>query len=558
MKKGDAAVDTLLTTLKGLGPVRLGLLGALAVVVLGVLIYSVSRLGSGDTALLYGDLDMTESAQIVSKLETMGVPVEIKAGGTQLYVPADQVLRLRMSMAESGLPSGGSIGYEIFDRSEVLGSTSFVQDVNLLRALEGELSRTIRSLQPVASARVHIVLPKRELFSRDRQNPTASVVLKMKGNLRLNRSQAQAIQQLIASSVPGLMADQVAIIDDRGTLIAKGEGKDPAAAAAGYEETRKSYEIHIARVVESLLEKSLGPGRVRAEVSVEMDLDRLTEQSETFNPDGQVVRSTQNSAEKEQNQNGAQGATTFQNTLPNAATGGGGGGARSDSQKSEETINYEISKTMKTYVKEFGGVKRLSVAVLVDGDYRKNDKGEETYVPKPEAEIEQIEKLVKAAVGFKTDRGDTVEIVNMRFSTKKAPDLDADTTFLGLGQQDIVRLIEMFILAAAIALVALFVVRPLLNRMLDMSKPALAEGVELGGVAQGATDQKGAEQAGEDAAKSDALMENSQAIVEGEAGEEMRELLAKMDTMDLKQIEELIQAQPEGAASILRTWMRQN
>ena len=552
-------MDTLLTTLKGLGPVRLGLLGALAVVFLGVLIYSFSRLSTPDMALLYGDLDMTEGAQIISKLETMGVPVEIKGGGTQVYVPADQVLRLRMSMAESGLPSGGSIGYEIFDRSEVLGSTSFIQDVNLLRALEGELSRTIRSLQPVASARVHIVLPKRELFSREQQSPTASVVLKMRGNLRLNRSQAQAIQQLIASSVPSLKADQVSIIDDRGTLIAKGEGNDPASAALGYEETRKSYEIHIARVVESLLEKSLGPGRVRAEVSVEMDLDRLTEQSETFNPDGQVVRSTQNTSEKEQNQNGAEGATTFQNTLPNAATGGGGGGSKSDSQKSEETINYEISKTMKTYIKEFGGIKRISVAVLVDGDYRKNEKGEEAYAPKSPQEISQIEKLVKAAVGFKTDRGDTVEIVNMRFSTKTAADFeDSGFTFLGFGQQDMVRLVEMLILAAVVALVALFVVRPLLNRMLDMAKPALAEGVDMNALGQGSAQGNG--KPAEGTSQEDLLTQTSEQG-DGEEDSEasqMRRILGQMGEANLEQIEALVNQHPEGAALILRTWMRQN
>ncbi|MGL4371925.1 MAG: flagellar M-ring protein FliF C-terminal domain-containing protein, partial [Alphaproteobacteria bacterium] len=180
---------------------------------------------------------------------------------------------------------------------------------------------------------------------------------------------------------------------------------------------------------------------------------------------------------------GGADATTFQNTLPNAASGGGAGkqGNQSDSQKSEETVNYEISKTMKTYVKELGGVKRVSVAVLVDGDYRKDEKGVEKYTPKTPVELSQIEKLVKAAVGFKADRGDAVEIVNMRFSSESQSDLAAlGTSFLGLDQKDIVHLIELLILGAVIALVGVFVVRPLVARVMDMSKPALVEGQQEG------------------------------------------------------------------------------
>ncbi|MGL5719368.1 MAG: flagellar basal-body MS-ring/collar protein FliF [Alphaproteobacteria bacterium] len=554
-------MDALLTTLRGLGPVRLGLMGALFIAVLGFLIYSISSLTAPNMALLYGELDIAEGAQIVSKLESMGVPVEIKAGGSQVYVPEDQVLRLRMNMAETGIPSGASIGYEIFDRSDVLGSTSFVQDVNLLRALEGELARTIRALQPVATARVHIVLPKRELFSREQQKPTASVVLKMKGGAKLSQAQAQAVQQLLASSVPGLMADQVAIIDDRGTLIARGEGKDPSSVALGYEETRKSHEMNIARIVESLLEKSLGVGKVRAEVSVEMDLDRMTEQSEVFNPDGQVIRSTQNSSEKDRNQSGGADATTFQNTLPNAASGGGAGkqGNQSDSQKSEETVNYEISKTMKTYVKELGGVKRVSVAVLIDGDYRKDEKGVEKYTPKTPAELSQIEKLVKAAVGFKADRGDAVEIVNMRFSSESQSDLAAlGTSFLGLDQKDIVYLIELLILGAVIALVGVFVVRPLVARMMDMSKPALVEGQQEGIL--GNLDDPGSNSAGVPDGQGTELqpadMDNpfdDEVVDVGNV-----QIIGKMRMANLKKIEMLIEEHPEDAVSVIRTWMRQS
>src|SRR5690606_23559620 len=191
-------------------------LGGVALASLVFFAYLASRLDSPDMALLYADLDTKDSSQIVAKLDTLAVPYELRANGTQILVPADRALRLRMSLAEEGLPSGGSVGYEIFDKSEGLGASNFVQNINLLRALEGELARTIGSMAQIRSARVHLVLPKRELFSRDQLQPSASIAVSTSGPGQLSKTEVAAIQHLVAAAVPGLKPQRISIVDDQG------------------------------------------------------------------------------------------------------------------------------------------------------------------------------------------------------------------------------------------------------------------------------------------------------------------------------------------------------
>ena len=324
-------------------------------------IYLTSRLSTPDMTLLYADLDPQDSGQIVSRLEQQDIGYRLGPDGSQIFVPSDQVARLRVVMAVDGLPSGGSIGYEIFDRSEGLGTTKFVQNVNHLRALEGELARTIRSISRVKHARVHLVLPKRELFTRDRQEPTASIVLTTQGNQRLAKQQVLAIQHLVAAAVPGLQPAMVSIVDSNGALLARGSDEDDSTGAASTaEEMRIAYQSRLAHTIEEILERSVGPGNVRAQVTAEMDFDRVTENSEIFDPDGQVVRSTQ-TIEEQSGSSDAQGLppVTVGGNLPDANLPGADGAASSsNAQRNEETVNYEISKTIKTHVRESGVVRR--------------------------------------------------------------------------------------------------------------------------------------------------------------------------------------------------------
>ena len=234
-------------------------------------------------------LDPSDSGQIVQRLEAQGVPFELRGDGAQIYAPADQVARLRLSLASEGIPAGGSIGYEIFDRADALGTTNFVQQINQIRALEGERARTIRSIRQVRSARVHLVMPKRELFSTDRAEPTASVVLQLQGSL--DKGQVSAVQHLVASAVPGMSSKNVSVIDNNGELLARGHDEGGFDTASS-EDMRRSYEAQLSQAIEELLSQTLGAGKVRAEVTADIDFNQVTTNREDFNPDGQVVRST--------------------------------------------------------------------------------------------------------------------------------------------------------------------------------------------------------------------------------------------------------------------------
>lgn len=461
--------STILDTFRSLGPVRLGIMAAVAAGVLAFFVYLTSRLATPDMALLYAELDNQDSGQIVTRLEELNVPYRIEGNGSRIMVAQDQVARVRLQMAQEGLPSGGSIGYEIFDRSEGFGTTNFVQNINHLRALEGELARTIKSIANVKQARVHLVMPQRELFSRDRQDPSASIVLVMRSQGRIDRAQVAAIQHLVAAAVPGLKPTLVSIIDDKGTLLARGaDDDDPTQLATTAEERRIAYETRLIRTVEEMLERTVGPGNVRAQISAEMDFDRITENSETYDPDGQVVRSTQTVEESAGSNEGQEPGVTVGNNLPDADLDqlGEGGGSQSNSSRSEETVNYEISRTVKTAVRETGLVRRLSVAVSVNGITTIGEDGETVYEARSEEEMAQLAALVRAAVGYDENRGDTLEIVNLRFTGLDA-DLQADDTILGFEKAELMRFAELLVLGVVAILVLLLVVRPLISRVLD-------------------------------------------------------------------------------------------
>ena len=291
-----------LQALRALGPARLLILGVTGLALLMGFGYLVMRAVEPPYTLLYGALELDDSAQIVSRLEAMAVPFRLQGDGSAIMVPADQALRLRMTLAEENLPRGGTVGDEIFDQGSALGTTNFLANVNLRRALEGELARTIASLADVRSARVHLVLPRHELFRRDQIEASASITLRMQGGRRLSHRQVQAIEHLVAAAVPGLVPERIAVVDDQGTLLARGDdGASAAALPSQADEFREAYEAHLKQAIEQLLERSLGPGRVEAQVNADLDFDQVTTTEETYDPDGQVVRSTQTVEENKQN-----------------------------------------------------------------------------------------------------------------------------------------------------------------------------------------------------------------------------------------------------------------
>jgi len=542
-----------------LGPTRLAALGAVAVGLLAFFVFMTGRLSQEEMTVLYSDLDAADSGSVVSKLDALGVPYEISRDGTRILVPDSRAARLRMAMAEEGLPSGGSLGYEIFDRSSTLGTTSFAQRINHLRALEGEIARSIRTLNQVQSARVHLVLPRREIFSRDADTPSASIVLSLRGSAALPRQQVQAIQNLVASAVPKLAASRVSIIDDRGNLLARGGEEDGAGAmmAATAQEMRIAQERRLARTVEELLERSLGYGKVRAEVSVEMDFDRITTNSESFDPEQQVVRSTQTISDSSQSNDGSNDSgVTVANNLPDAGTATTeAGNTRSErSARQEETVNYEISKTIKTHVREAGTVRRITAAILVDGRSVTDASGAETYEPRTPEEMEKLAALARSAIGFDESRGDRLEVVNMQFARPDEPAGDAGFVGpLGMDKSDMFRMAEMAVLAIVGILVLLLVVRPLMTRLFETAPVAggsVEEQLALTGQPQAL------------AALPSPALDEHEGLEELERPEEnmidVKQVEGRVKASSVKRVGEIIERHPDEAVGILRHWMYQD
>lgn len=458
--------------MKTLGPSRLAAMGAVALGLIGFFAFIVLRFSAIQQVPLYTGLGMDDSAAIVQQLTSAGTAFTLKDNGSTILVDETKLDQTRMSLAQQGLPAGDGVGYEIFDKTDALGTTSFVQSVNALRALEGELSRTIRTIRQVDQARVHLVLPEKQLFRKDEQKPTASIVLKTRGTL--DPGQIRAVQHLVASAVPGLDPSRISVIDETGRLLAQGNGDESSASflASTADDRTAAYQNQVESRVRDIVESIVGAGRARVRVTAELDFNRVEETQDTFDPNGQVVRSTQTREEKAASQD-SQGnpPVTAGNQIPNANQQNNPNAAQTqdNSQTTEETVNYEISKTTRTQITEIGGIKRLSVAVLVDGRYTPDaTTGTMAYAPRPQPELDQITSLVRTAIGFDDKRGDQLQVVNLQFadSPPNPADLVAPTSLFDFSREDIMRFAEMGVLLLVTLLVLLFAVRPLIRRIL--------------------------------------------------------------------------------------------
>ncbi|MFT4275103.1 MAG: flagellar basal-body MS-ring/collar protein FliF [Rhodopseudomonas sp.] len=477
-------MQNLLSFLKGLGAARLMAMIAVTVALLGFFAFVIMRVSQPQMTTLYTDLSMEDSSSIIKELERQAIPYEVRNDGAILMVPRDKVTRLRMKLAEGGLPKGGGVGYEIFDKSDALGTTSFVQNINHLRALEGELSRTIRAIDRVQAARVHLVLPERPLFAREAPEPSASIVLRVRG--ALEPQQVRAIRHLVASAVNGLKPQRVSIVDEAGQLLADGSASGEAAEGATSDERRAAFEKRLRSQIEGIVSSVVGAGRARVQVSADFDYNKITQTSDKFDPEGRVLRSSQ-TREESAATSAADGQVTVNNELP-GNNQGQTAGPRDVSKKSEETNNYEISRTTKTEVTEAGRVNRLSVAVLVDGIYTPNDKGELVYAERPKEQLDRIATLVRSAIGFEQKRGDQVEVVNLKFA--EAPQIEKlpePAGLLGMFQftkDDIMNMIQLGVMFLLGLVVLFMVIRPLMKRILAADPtpetsgglPALADG----------------------------------------------------------------------------------
>ena len=452
---------------KSLGAARMAAMAAVTLALIGFFSFLMIRMTTPAMVPLFTDLSVDDSASIIKDLERQAIPYQLKNDGAIIMVAQDKVARLRMKLAESGLPKGGGVGYEIFDKTDALGTTTFVQNINHLRALEGELARTIRSIDRVQAARVHLVLPERPLFSRDKVDASASIVLKVQGTLE--PQQVRAIRHLIATAVNGLKPERVSVIDESGKLLADGAAPDNPMGGASSDERKLSYENRLRTEVEAIVSSVVGPGHARVQINADFDVNRITQTSDKFDPDGRVVRSSQTREEQSATSDNREGAVSVGTELPGGRQQAEGTPRGDQSRKTEEIVNYEISRTTKTEVIEAGRVNRISAAVLVDGNYTKNDKGELAYQPRPKDEIDRIAALVRSAIGFDAKRGDQVEVVNLRFAETTPSPINEPTGWMSLLQftkDDIMRGAEMGVMALLSLVVMFMVVRPLVRRII--------------------------------------------------------------------------------------------
>jgi flagellar M-ring protein FliF len=468
-------VGNLLNNLKTLSPARLAVLGVVGVAMVLAFGFVGNRLVTPPYAPLFTGLEPEAAGAIIQRLDQMGIAYEVQ-GDSVILVPSDQVARTRMTLAGEGLPSGGPVGYEILEQDQGLGLTRFQEDMRYLRALEGELTRSIRTLNGVGNARVHVVLPKREPFARDVPNPTASVIVLMRGAAALDREQVMAIQYLVSQAVPRMKPQSVSVIDQQGNLLAGAAETGAEASASKSADARAEFERRLTRSIEDLLEPYLGPGKVRVSVTADLDFDRIVERQEIFDPEGQVVRSTQTSTESSASTGAGAGDTVgVSGNLPQAAgpnpTAAGGG---SDSaERKNETVNYEISsKTLET-IRESGAVNKISVAVVVDGLMKPDANGTPAYEPRKPEELAEIDRAIKAAIGFDETRGDKVEVVNLPFTGATIIEQElADGGIMDFLARNAMTLVQWAVLLMVAVIMALFVLRPLIANLFRAPEPA--------------------------------------------------------------------------------------
>lgn len=526
-----------------LGTKRLAIMGGVAAALLVVLATVALRSGgSGEMGFLYTDLDPTAAQGIAEKLKSQNVPFQLSADGTSIMAPQDKLAQLRMDMAGEKL--GGKIGYDVLDEEEPFGVSASRAKMNETRAIEGELAKSIQSLDRVRAARVKIVMPERDMFATEARKATAAVTVKTTG--RLPAEAVESIRYLVSSSVPELAPEAVSVVDQTGALLARA-GEAGEAGASGADERQAAVEGKLRDQIESLIEPIVGAGKVRAEVSATIDRDQTREESSVFDPDKQVIArqvTVESQDQNSENQPGPQAASVSTQLPENQAQPGTPGSSRTGAQKqNSEDTTYDNSQTHSVVLRAPGKVTRLSIAVMVDG----GAKG------LPQAQIARIQRLVENAAGIDTERGDSVVVESMPFTADDSLDGGVAGWFSTVTSGQIIGLVEVLAIGI-IGLVALRMLKP---------KPApdtastpetetllAARSPEMLALAEQAAD--GDEEA----------MQRLEAMQQGHADVQLLDqeiALAQVDgrikASALKRIGDAITASPPEAAAVIRQWM---
>ena len=462
-------MQNFLNNLMALGQRRLMILGAVTAVVMGVMLFGITAITAPNYQPLYHNLSTATASSIEATLTSSGFNAVMSEDGTSVSVPASDMARARMVLAETGIPIEGDPGWELFDDSTGLAMNSFMQRVNRLRAMEGELARSIQTLEGVQSARVHLVLPEREAFSRERPSPRASVIVRPVPGRAISRKQATAVRNLVASSVAELDLNRVTVLSASGEVILAETGS--AGGQVTLQTTKSTIEERLAQEVQNMLTARVGAGNARVRVNVELTNAREVVVEQSFNPEQQVVRSTESTTEDKSGSEGG-GNVGVENNIP-AALQGDGAGASNTQSKSGEVVQYEIGNTRREIIREAGEVRRISVAVLVNGIYNVED-GDVIYVDRAPEEIARLQELVKTAVGFSAARGDEVSVDSLRFMDYSMEVGDPVTmSIMDQITRNFMSVLRALLGLVIVAMIMIMGVRPALRTLLE--KPAELE-----------------------------------------------------------------------------------
>lgn len=526
LRGAEGVMDELIATIRKFGVLRLaGVVGVGAGVAIALTLIA-ARISEPAYGVLYADIELAEAKGVIDRLEQDDIAFRTRERGGRMSIlaPAGAISKLRLSLAADGEAPRGGVGYEIFDKESAFGATSFQQNINRLRALEGELSRTIASIDGVRSARVHLALPERSLFARDREAPSASIVID--AETAIDQKTVRAIANLAASAVPGLSPAQVTVLDAAGDLLTSGKGED---SLAGAPEKTAETEARLRRTLEDILGRVVGAENLRVQVAAEMDFNRITENAEIIDPDSQTVLSSVTVEEAaDESQPSSSRGVTVANALPGSQTiAENTPAATSNNRRTEETTNYEMSRTTRTEVREQGVLKRLSVAVALNAGA----------APRTPEELQRIAALARSAVGLNDARGDKLEVVEVPFQPVAAAAPTNGVISAPVIAQNVGRFAETGALALIGLALVVFVLRPMFAGSKPKAPAAIARAEAEGGVtadiAQAALP-----------APADGRIDL--ALVQGQ-----------VKASSISKVAEVVKAHTDESAGILKGWIRQ-
>ena len=559
-------MNQIIANLAALGRKRLILMGATGLGIILALLFGLSAVLTPNWRPIATDLTASEGAAMVRALEQAGYAPRVSNDGTLVSLPEDQISRARMALAEAGVAAEGMPGWELFDDQNSLGMNTFLQRVNRLRALEGELARSIQTLDAVETARVHLVLPEREAFSAERPEPSAAVIIRTRRGMSFERAQALAVRSLVAASLPSLIPENVTVLSASGETILSSDGPNGDGSGATHT-ARIAIEERLARNIEQILGARVGAGNVRVRVAAELATAREVIQRESFDPDSSAPREIRSSSENSQSNSGPSGnGVDVLTNIPGGLQGQGGGDSRNDSRnRSEDQTRFEIGSTRSETVIEPGGLRRLSVAVLVNGHFVEGE-----YADRDAPELERLTALVRSTMGYDEARGDVLTVDSLRFVDDGGLLIPGHENSMAedmLGH--LPSLVRWAIALLIVLIVVFFAIRPAINRL---ARPETAAAGSAAGE-DGAEDGEGAEGGAKGGRKSrkrkSATDANGQPIDaeddidedgDDEEPEEQVELVSVQGTITRRQLDdlgELIEKDRDASLRQIRQWLSQ-